>query len=127
MNDQASPSATGLDFVSVQVRSLEAARQFYVDRVGFLPASESPQGALVFQTQAGATFAVRTPLVDLEAVPHLGWGVSLWFAHANVEALCARLTAYQVTVLRPLADGPFGRMFTCADPDGYAITFHQQG
>jgi predicted enzyme related to lactoylglutathione lyase len=126
MNDPMSPSATCLDFVSLQVRSLEATRQFYAERVGFLPAPEAPQGALVFQTQAGATFAVRTPLVDLEAVLHLGWGVSLWFAHADVEALCTQLIAYQVPILRPLADGPFGRMFTCADPDGYAVTFHQQ-
>lgn len=125
MKDQPSLSATNLGFVSLQVRSLQAARQFYADLIGFLPAPEAPPNALVFQTQAGAIFAVRLPLVDLEAVSHLGWGIGLWFAHADVDALRARLTAHQVPILSPLADGPFGRMFTCADPDGYAITFYQ--
>jgi len=31
-----------------------------------------------------------------------------------------------VEILSPPMDGPFGRMFTFIDPDGYAITIHDQ-
>jgi len=31
-----------------------------------------------------------------------------------------------VTVLAEPTDGPFGRQFTFAGPDGYAVTIHDQ-
>ena len=126
MSDQTSLAATHLDFVSLQVRDLQAAHRFYCSLLGFLPSPETRPDALVFQTQAGAIFAVRAPLVNLDTVSHLGWGVGLWFAHPNVDALYASLIAEKVSIARPIEDGPFGRMFTCIDPDGYALTLHQQ-
>lgn len=30
------------------------------------------------------------------------------------------------TIVSPVADGPFGRTFTFADPDGYQITLHDR-
>lgn len=116
---------TSLDFVSVQVRDLQASRTFYTETLGFAPVSEERPDVVVFQTQAGAIFAVRTPQIDLDATPHLGWGVGLWFAHAQVEALHERVTRQGARIVRPPQDGPFGRMFTIANPDGYTLTFHQ--
>ena len=125
MSTQPTLVPTHLDFVSVQVHDLNAARHFYQEVLGFALMPEQRPGALVFQTQGGAIFAVRLPLIDLDAVPQLGWGVGLWFACADSDALHARLATEQVHILNPLTDGPFGQMFTCTDPDGYALTFHQ--
>ena len=116
---------TSLDFVSVQVRDLQASRTFYAETLGFAPASQGRPDAVVFQTQSGAIFAIRTLLVAQDAASLLGGGVGLWFAHAEVEALHERVTHQGAHVVRPPQDGPFGRMFTVSDPDGYALTFHQ--
>lgn len=128
MNDSSTTAAaelpTKLDFVSIQVRNLQASRTFYTETLGFAPVSEERPGVVVFQTQAGAAFAIREPQIDLDAVSHLGWGVSLWFAHPDVEALHERVTQQGMPIVRPPQDGPFGRMFTLSDPDGYALTFH---
>lgn len=82
-----------------------------------------PPHAVVFDTKP-ITFAIREPLVDLNKVPQLGWGVVLWLAADDADALHASLVQAGVTILAPLADGPFGRFFTFSDPDGYGITVH---
>lgn len=128
MNDSSIATATELptrlDFVSIQVRDLQASRTFYTETLGFAPMSEQGPESIVFQTQAGAIFAIRKPQTDLDAVSHLGWGVGLWFAHADVEALHEQAMHRGVHIVRPPQDSPFGRMFTLSDPDGYALTFH---
>ncbi|GLZ53241.1 hypothetical protein Acsp07_28580 [Actinomycetospora sp. NBRC 106378] len=74
-------------------------------------------------------FAVREPLpgVDLDAVvPRPGHGVALWLHADDAQGLHDHLAAAGVTVLAAPSDGPFGRQFTFADPDGYAVTVHDQ-
>jgi len=114
----------GPDFVALQVRDLEAAKQFYMERLNLVPAERSPPDAVVFDTKP-IPFAIRKPLVDLSAASRLGWGVSLWLACDDVEALHRDLTAAGVPIIAPLLDGPFGRFFSFRDPDGYGITAHQ--
>ena len=89
--------------------------------------SRSPRGpahAVVFATQP-IPFAIREPNIDLAASEKLGWGVALWFACDEVEALYDECVAAGVPVLASLADGDFGRFFIIADPDGYALTIHE--
>jgi predicted enzyme related to lactoylglutathione lyase len=76
----------------------------------------------VFDTQPA--FALREPLVDLEAVDHLGWGVALWMKADDPQQLHDALADAGVTIVVEPFDGPFGRTFTFADPDGYAVTLH---
>ena len=114
-----------LDFVSLQVQDLDASRRFYTEQLGFQAQPQGRPDAVVFEDGGGAIFAIRTPLVDLDAVDRRGWGTALWFAAPDVEALYARVQAAGIVILQPIQDGPFGRVFTLADPDGYAITFHQ--
>jgi predicted enzyme related to lactoylglutathione lyase len=52
--------------------------------------------------------------------------VALWLHSTNAQALHDALHAAGVTILTPPADGPFGRTFTFADPDGYAVTIHDK-
>ena len=67
----------GLDFVALQVRDLEASARFYEERLGLERAPQSPSNAVVFRTEP-VSFAVREPVVDLDEVERLGWGVALW-------------------------------------------------
>lgn len=112
-----------LDFVSIQVRDLEASTRFYTDILGF-QVNETRSDAIVFAQTSGAAFAIRKPMVDLEA-SRLGWGVGVWFAVPDADALHEKAVAHGARVLAPPANGPFGRMFVVADPDGYALTLHQ--
>jgi catechol 2,3-dioxygenase-like lactoylglutathione lyase family enzyme len=115
--------ASGIDFVALQVSDLERSRKFWIETVGLKAAPRAPPDAVVFDTQP-IPFAISTPKVDLKASSRLGWGVSLWMQTPNADVLCARLKSRGVPILAELSDGRFGRQFTFADPDGYAIVAH---
>ena len=119
------PKLIGPSFIALQVRDLEASKTFYVEQVGLTASPHNPPGAVVFNTEP-VPFAIRTPMVDLDATSKLGWGVSLWIAATDADALYAQLVQKGVPVLLPPADGPFGRFLAFRDPDGYAITVHTE-
>lgn len=116
---------SGPDFVALQVRDLAASAAFY-ERLGLRRAPQSPPGAVVFATEP-IPFAVRTPAVDLAATDRLGWGVALWLRADDADAVCDRLRQTGARIAREPEDGPFGRQFTFADPDGYLVTVHDGG
>jgi len=83
---------------------------------------------VVFDTKP-ASFAVREPMpgVDLDAArPNPGIGVALWLHADAAQVLHDRLAADGVAITVAPFDSPFGRTFTFSDPDGYAITIHDQ-
>jgi predicted enzyme related to lactoylglutathione lyase len=116
-------AVTGPDFVALQVRDLEASARFYTERLGLARAPGSPPGAVVFATEP-IPFAVREPAVDLDAASRLGWGVALWLMADDVDRLHDDLVGHGVTIVTEPFDGPFGRTFSFADPDGYTVTLH---
>jgi predicted enzyme related to lactoylglutathione lyase len=120
-------TVTGPDFIALQVRDLQRAAAFYEERLGLRRVPVSPPGAVVFATTTVA-FAVRDPLpgVDLDAIDRPGLGVVLWLHSTDAQALHDTLDAAGVPIVTPPFDGPFGRTFTFADPDGYAITIHDK-
>lgn len=124
-NDNTPIGLVGPSFIALQVRDLEASKAFYVDKVGLKPLPQNPPGAVVFSTQP-VPFAIRTPMVDLDATSKLGWGVSLWLAATDADAMHGKLVQAGVTIILAPADGPFGRFFAFGDPDGYTITVHTQ-
>lgn len=115
---------TNLDFVSLQVVDINKSAIFYTDVMGFKKGDSPNQHAVVFETEAGSIFAIRTPLIDISHVELKGAGISLWFKVANADKLYNKLIEKEVTILKPIQDGPFGRFFVLKDPDGYAITIH---
>jgi predicted enzyme related to lactoylglutathione lyase len=114
---------TGPDFVALQVRDLEASARFYEQRLGLERVPESPPKAVVFATEPIA-FAVREPLVDLEAVDRMGWGVALWLRCDDAQVLHDSLVEAGVPIAQEPFDGPFGRTFVFVDPEGYQVTVH---
>jgi predicted enzyme related to lactoylglutathione lyase len=116
-------AVTGPSFIALQVHDLEVSARFYEDRLGLTRASVSPPHAVVFDTQP-VPFAVREPAVDLDAVGKLGWGVVLWLKAEDVEKIHQDLVEHGVPIVTEPFDGPFGRTFAFADPDGYVVTLH---
>jgi predicted enzyme related to lactoylglutathione lyase len=121
-------TVTGPDFIALQVRDLDVAAAFYEEHLGLRPVPAGPPGAVVFATSPVA-FAVRTPLpgVHLDSVaPRPGAGVALWLHADDAQGLHDHLADAGVEILSAPVDGPFGRTFTFADPDGYAVTVHDR-
>ncbi len=113
----------GPDFIAFQVRDLDASARFSIKHLGLVRAPVSPDHAVVFGTEP-ISFAIREPLVDLDAVEHLGWGVALWLKADDPQNLHDQMALAGVSILIEPFDGPFGRTFTFTDPDGYAVTVH---
>lgn len=116
-------AATGPSFLALQVRDLEASARFYEQYLGLTRAAVSPPHAVVFDTQP-VPFAVREPVVDLDAVEKLGWGVVLWLRAEDADKIHEAMAAEGVPIVTAPFDGPFGRTFAFADPDGYVVTLH---
>ena len=113
-----------LEFASLQVRDLATSKEFYTTKLGFEEAGIPNPEACIFRYNKGeASFAIRTPIANLEG-KELGIGASLWFAiDGNIEELHSQLTEKGVTLLGTINATPFGRTLMVKDPDGYTITF----
>ena len=116
---------TGPDFISLQVRDLESSAAFYEQHLGLVRNPAGPPHAVVFGTRPVA-FAVRDllPGVDLNAIKQPGKGIAVWLHAPDAQQIHNALAHDGVTIVTEPSDGPFGRTFTFADPDGYQITLH---
>ena len=118
---------TGPDFISLQVRDLDASQAFYEQYLGLVRSPQGPPHAVVFETTPIA-FALRdiVPGTDLDAVARPGVGAAIWLHGTDVQGMHDALVAGGHTVVTAPIDGPFGRTFTFADPDGYHVTLHDR-
>ncbi|MEU2199148.1 VOC family protein [Isoptericola sp. NPDC019482] len=124
MATHSTATVSGLDFLALQVRDVDAAAAFFEERLGLRRASAAPPGAVVFATEP-VPFAVRGPLPDTDLdAGRPGLGVALWFATSDAVGLHDGLTAAGVEVLTPVTDSPFGPMFSFVGPEGYVLTVH---
>ena len=116
-------AVTGPDFVSLQVRDLERSAAFYERYLGLKRSDAGPPHAVVFGTKPIA-FAVRHVVAgtDLDAVAQPGQGMALWLHAPDAQNIHDALAAAGTTIVSAPVDGPFGRTFTFADPDGYQVT-----
>lgn len=112
-----------LTFASLQVRDLEASKEFYTKKLGFEIDNSNPQACIFKYNQGQSSFAIRTPLEPLEG-KELGTGVALWFAvNENVDELKEKFITNEITTTGPIIETPFGRAFHVKDLDGYKLTF----
>lgn len=118
---------TGPDFISLQVRDLAASQEFYENFLGLVRSPAGPPHAVVFATTPIA-FAVRDIVDDAvrDAATAPGVGVALWLHANDVQDIHDALVAAGHEIVTPPIDGPFGRTFTFADPDGYRVTLHDR-
>ncbi|MEK4004270.1 VOC family protein [Paenibacillus sp. FSL H3-0333] len=121
-------SVIGPDFVSLQVSDLEGSAEFYQHYLGLVRSQAGPPHAVVFDTKPIA-FALRDlmPGVELSGGTQPGLGVALWLYAPDAQDIHDKLAAAGVKITSAPIDGPFGRTFTFADPDGYLITLHSKG
>lgn len=119
---------SGPDFLSLQVRDLDASRMFYERYLGLVRSPAGPPHVVVFDT-APIAFALRdvVPGTDLDALAQPGIGVALWMLATDTQAIHDALAADGHRIVSAPIDGPFGRTFTFADPDGYHVTLHDRG
>lgn len=120
-------TATGPDFISLQARDLDASQAFYEKYLGLERSPAGPPHAVVFDTKPIA-FAVRDIVegTDLDAVAQPGLGAAIWMHATGVQDIHDAMVADGQTIVSEPIDGPFGRTFTFADPDGYHITLHDR-
>lgn len=118
---------TGPDFVSLQASDLAASQAFYEQYLGLVRSPAGPPHAVVFETKPIA-FALRDVVAgtDLASVPRPGLGAAIWLHATDVQAIHDTLAADGHPIVAAPIDGPFGRTFTFADPDGYHITLHDR-
>ena len=115
----------GPDFISLQVRNLSASRAFYTELLGFTVDQRFNTPDFVLLDSSTIPFALSEAKVNLDEAPHPGWGVALWIDCDNVNELHAKMQAAGASIIQPPFDGPFGRTFVFADPDGYRITANE--
>lgn len=118
---------TGPDFLSLQVRDLAASHAFYAQYLGLRRSPAGPPHAVVFDT-APIAFALRdlAPGTDLTGVAQPGIGAAIWLHATDVQQIHDALAADGHRIVTAPIDGPFGRTFTFADPDGYHVTLHDK-
>ena len=118
---------TGPDFISLQVRDLDASQRFYERYLGLVRSPAGPPHAVVFATTPIA-FALRdlVPGTDLASATRPGLGTAIWLHAGDVQAIHDALVADGHPIVAAPVDGPFGRTFAFADPDGYHITLHDR-
>jgi len=117
--------ATGPDFISLQVRDLDASRAFYERYLGLVRSPAGPPHAVVFATTPIA-FALRDVVPGTELAARPGIGVAIWLRADDVQGIHDALAADGHAIVAAPVDGPFGRTFTFADPDGYRVTLHDR-
>jgi len=52
--------------------------------------------------------------------------IQLWWRASDAQALYEEVVADGIRILLEPSDGPFGRTFAMADPDGYRITVYEK-
>ena len=115
----------GPDFISLQVRNLATSRTFYTEMLGLTIDERFNTADFVLFDTSTIPFALSEAKVNLDEAPHPGWGVTLWIDCDHVNELHAKLEGAGVKILTPPFDGPFGRTFVFADPDGYRLMVNE--
>jgi len=122
-------TVTGPTFIALQVRDVARAAEFYETRLGLRRTPPSPRPVPWCSTPP------RRPSPSGSRCPGWTWtrpaptpgSVSrCGCTPTTAQGLHDRLAAEGVPITVAPFDSPFGRTFTFTDPDGYAITIHDQ-
>jgi catechol 2,3-dioxygenase-like lactoylglutathione lyase family enzyme len=116
---------SGPAFIGLRVRDLAVSTEFYEKVLGFRRDPEVfPNGVAFLSYPIPFALSPLPPGAGWENMPRPIETPAIWFRTANSQVVHDALVEAGVAILRPPADGRFGRVFTFADPDGYAITIY---
>ena len=111
---------SGLQFVVRHVQDIDAARSFYIEKMGLAVEVEQP-GFVQFKAPDGAPFAISLASADPVAAALPGGqseSLELWWYVDDADAVCAELQSRGVEIVFPPKDVPFGRAFAIKDAAG---------
>jgi len=113
-------------FISIAVRDARASAGFYERYLGAVRDTFDfgPDSAVFVGWPTFALSSVRRPGLP-EPSPETTT-IQLWWRASDAQALYEQARADGVPILTEPFDGPFGRTFTMADPDGYRITVYEK-
>ena len=113
-------------FISVAVRDVSRSAAFFETYLGVARDTFDfgPDSAVYVGWPTIALSAARRP--GQAAPDPERTSIQLWWRASDAQALYERIVADGVSVLVEPFDGPFGRTFAMADPDGYRITIYEK-
>ena len=119
------PKVIGPGRIAITVKDVARSADFYERHLGAVrdPYDFGPLGVGFLGWPVFAVFPQRpgTPAPSPETS-----GIALWWRASDAQALYDRLRSADVRILHEPYDGPFGRTFVLADPDGYRITIYEK-
>ena len=113
-------------FISIAVTDVERSAAFYEQHLGAVRDT--------FDWGPGSAVFVGWPTVALSGIRRPGQpepsasstSIQVWWRATDPETVCQAARAAGVEILTDPFDGPFGRTFAMADPDGYRITVYER-
>jgi predicted enzyme related to lactoylglutathione lyase len=113
-------------FISIAVTDVRRSAAFYEEHLGAIRDT--------FDFGPDAVAFVGWPTFALSSVRRPGQPgpspdtttIQLWWRASDAQALHDAVAAAGVAILAEPFDGPFGRQFTMADPDGYRVTVYER-
>ena len=111
-------------FISIAVNDVQRSAAFYERYLGAI------RDTFDFGPEAVAfvgwpAFAVTSAPGQPEPSPE-STSIRLWWRASDAQAVYEGAVADGVPILIELSDGPFGRTFAMADPDGYRVTVYEK-
>src|SRR5262245_48986929 len=115
----------GPGFISITVSDVEKSAAFYET---YLDARRDPYdfSPIAIAFLGWPAFAVHPPAPGQSGPNPEATTIGLWWRSADARALYQRVKDAGVPIVSEPVDGPFGRQFTMADPDGYKITIYEK-
>ena len=113
-------------FISIAVSDVERSAAFYQTYLGAVRDT--------FPWGPGSAVFVGWPTFALSGIRQPGQpgpspestSIQLWWRASDAQALHERAAGDGIRILAEPFDGPFGRTFAMADPDGYRITVYER-
>ena len=108
-------------FISIAVTDVQRSAAFYERYLGAIRDTFDfgPQAIAFVGWPAFAINSTRTPAPA-------DTSVQLWWRASDAQALYERVRDDGVAIVQEPFDGPFGRTFAMADPDGYHTTIYEK-
>lgn len=113
-------------FISIAVTDVERSAAFYATYLGAVRDTFEwgPLSAVFVGWPTFALSAARQP--GQPGPSPETTSIQLWWRASDAQALYERAAADGIRILAEPFDGPFGRTFAMADPDGYRITVYER-